>query len=177
MRTLILITGAALLAAAPAFAHEYTIGNIVIDDPIVRATPANAPVSAGYMTIRNTGDEADTLISGSVGFAGKTELHEMSMDNDVMQMRALNGGIEIPAGGEITLMPGGLHMMFMNMQEQMKEGEQHTATLTFENAGSIDVIFNVETLGTIRETMKAKDMEMDHSGHMNHAENDAMKSK
>ncbi|MGB7433296.1 MAG: copper chaperone PCu(A)C [Ahrensia sp.] len=169
MRKLILAAAATLLTATTALAHEYKIGDLVIDHPVARATPANAPVSAGYMTIRNTGDEADTLISGSVGFATKTELHEMTMDNDVMKMRELDGGIEIPAGGEVTLVPGGLHVMFKGMNEQLVEGEEHTAELVFEKAGPVEVTFIVESLEKIRESMKGDMMKMDHSNHSDHS--------
>ena len=153
MKHMILTGAFALMMTGTALAHEYTIGDLVIDHPVARATPANAPVSAGYMTIRNTGDAADRLIGGSVGFAGTVEVHEMVMDGDVMQMREIEGGIEIPAGGEVMLQPGGLHMMFMQMGERLEEGQEHAGTLEFENAGTVEVIFNVESLSQIREAM------------------------
>lgn len=165
MRNFLIAAAAALLTATTALADEYKIGDLVIVNPVARATPANAPVSAGYMTILNKGDETDTLIGGSVAFAAKTELHEMTMENDVMKMRELDGGIDIPAGAEVTLMPGGLHMMFMGMNEKLEEGEEHTVELVFEKAGSIEVTFNVQSLGTIRDTMTGGMMKMDHSAH------------
>lgn len=173
MRNFLIAAAATLLTATTALANEYKIGDLVIDHPVARATPANAPVSAGYMTIRNIGDEPDTLISGSVAFAAKTELHEMTMANDVMQMRELEGGIEIPAGAEVILMPGGLHMMFMGMNEQLIEGQEHTVELVFEKAGSIEVTLQVESLGKIRETMNGDMMKMDHSSHGDHSGNSA----
>lgn len=165
MRHRILLSLTTTLIATLAWAQDHTIGDIVIVNPVARATPANAPVSAGYMTILNKGDETDTLIGGSVAFAAKTELHEMTMENDVMKMRELDGGIDIPAGAEVTLMPGGLHMMFMGMNEKLEEGEEHTVELVFEKAGSIEVTFNVQSLGTIRDTMTGGMMKMDHSAH------------
>lgn len=154
MKRTILTLAAALMTIGAAFAHEeHTAGDLVIDHPIARATPAGAPVSGGYMTIRNTGDQADRLVGGSADFAGKVEIHEMAMDGDVMKMREIEGGIEIPAGGEIVLKPGGLHVMFMQLGEQLEEGAELPATLTFERAGDVDVVFSVESLATIREQM------------------------
>lgn len=167
MKTLILGTAASILMAGSALAHEYTIGDLVIDHPVTRATPANAPVSGGYMVIRNTGDQADRLIGGSAPFAGMVEIHEMAMDGDVMKMRELDGGLEIPAGGEVMLKPGGYHVMFMQLNERLVEGAEYDGTLVFEKAGTVDVTFNVEGLTEIRERMGADgDMKMmDHSNH------------
>ena len=115
-----------------------SIGDLKIISPIIRATPPNAPVSAGYMMIENNGEETDRLIGGSASFAGKVEVHEMKMDGEIMKMRKIAGGLEIPAGGKVTLKAGGLHIMFMKLQEQMKEGEKRTITLEFEKAGSVE---------------------------------------
>jgi copper(I)-binding protein len=115
------------------------------------------------MVIRNTGNEADRLIGGEVGFAKKVEIHEMSMENDVMKMRELPGGLEIPAGGEVELKPGGFHVMFIGLDGQLKDGETRPATLIFEKAGSIDVDFNVQTIQKMKQNMS-----MDGQGNMEH---------
>lgn len=115
------------------------VGDLEISAPMIRATPPRAPVAAGYMVIRNHGDEVDRLIGGSASFAGKVEIHEMAMDGDIMRMRKIAGGLEIPTGGEVTLKPGGLHVMFMQLNEQMKEGENRQITLEFEKAGKVDL--------------------------------------
>ncbi|MEM1378113.1 MAG: copper chaperone PCu(A)C [Pseudomonadota bacterium] len=163
MKKLILTSAIAIMTAGTALAHEYKVGDLVIDHPVARATPANAPVSAGYMTITNNGSEDDTLIAATAPFSANVELHEMAMDGDVMKMREIDGGIVIPAGESVKLMPGGLHVMFMGMQQQLNEGETYEGTLTFENAGTINVTLNVESLTQIREAMGGK--AMDHSGH------------
>ena len=150
-----------VLAAASALANDYTIGNLEIEHPYARATLPGAPVSGGYMIIRNKGNEADRLIAGSAGFAGKVEIHEMKMDGDVMKMREIDGGLEIPAGGEVILKPGGYHVMFMGLSEQLQEGETRKATLTFEKAGTIEVDFSVEVV----KPGSMKHGNMDHSGH------------
>lgn len=115
-----------------------SVGDLKIISPVMRATPPNAPVSAGYMVIENNGTETDRLIGGSASFAGKVEVHEMKMDGEIMKMRKIAGGLEIPAGGKVTLKAGGLHIMFMKLQEQMKKGEKRTITLEFEKAGSVE---------------------------------------
>lgn len=135
------------LTSLGAFAQEYTIGDLEIMHPYTRPTPPKAPVSGGYLIIKNSGSEDDRLAGGSAPFAGKVEIHEMKMDGDIMMMRRIEGGLAIPAGGEVSLKPGGLHIMFMQLQEQMKEGDSHKVTLEFEKAGSIEVEFSVDAIG------------------------------
>ncbi len=157
--------GAFLVLAGIATAHDYKVGDLVIDHPVARATPVNAPVAGGFMTITNNGAEDDRLIAATSAIAGKTEIHEMAMDGDVMKMREIEGGIVIPSGGTVTLMPGGLHVMFMQLGAQLKEGETHDAVLTFEKAGQVTVTFNVEDLAAIRARFVGKAM---NHGTMNH---------
>lgn len=157
IQELVAAVGITLIMAASAFAMDYKIGDLEIIQPQARATLPGAPVSGGYMIIRNTGDTPDRLVSASVDFAGKTEIHEMAMENDVMKMRELADGLEIPAGKEVMLKPGGYHVMFMKLGEQLKEGEARKASLTFEKAGTIEVEFAVVNI----EGMKK--MKMNHS--------------
>jgi copper(I)-binding protein len=134
------------LLATTAFAQDYEVGELKIMHPTIRATPPNAPVSAGYMTITNGGTEADRLLGGSADFAKKVEVHEMKMDGQVMKMRRMKGGLEIPPGGEVRLEPGGYHIMFMKLNEQIKVGETLKCTLEFEKAGSVEIEFSVEEI-------------------------------
>lgn len=138
---------AAALMSAAAFAHEFTAGDLTIDHPWARATAPKAPVGGGYMTIVNTGAEADRLISASADFAGKVEIHEMTMENDVMKMRPLPDGVAIPAGEAVELKPGGLHIMLMGLTAPLVEGETRPLTLVFEKAGDVTVELKVEGLG------------------------------
>jgi copper(I)-binding protein len=146
---------AALVGASTAsLAETYTLGDLVIENPAARATPPNAPVSGGYMVIRNNGDEPDRLIGGAADFAGKVEIHEMAMEGDVMKMRQLEDGLEVPAHGEVTLKPGGFHVMFMQMKDQLQPDTTRTVTLRFEKAGEIDV--DVDVLDPAKLQMQMK---------------------
>lgn len=139
---------ASVLFAVPAFAHDGTVhlGPINISAPFTRATLPNAPVGGGFMTIENTGTEADRLVSVSANVSGAVQIHEMAMQGDVMKMRQLADGIEIAPGETVTLAPGGIHIMFMGLTQAFVEGESVPVTLTFEKAGSVDV--ELPVLGT-----------------------------
>ncbi|MAY86173.1 MAG: hypothetical protein CML02_05565 [Pseudooceanicola sp.] len=116
-----------------------TVGALEIAGGFSRATLPNAPVGGGFMTITNTGATDDRLIGAASSVAGHMEVHEMAMDGDVMRMRELADGLPIPAGETVELKPGGFHIMFMELQEPLVEGEVVTVTLTFETAGEVEV--------------------------------------
>lgn len=151
LRPLGVATFALLLVGATSqalLAHGYEVGDIEIGHPWSRATPEGARVAAGYAIIRNGGAEADRLVSVTGAIAGRTEIHEMAVDDKgVMTMRPLAEGIDIPAGGEVELKPGGLHIMFMDLTAPAKEGERFKGTMTFEKAGTVDIEFAVDAMG------------------------------
>jgi copper(I)-binding protein len=146
-RTLInlLVAFAAALPGA-AFAHEFKVGEIAIDHPWSRAMLPGAKVGGGYLTITNGGD-GDRLVSATAERAGTVQIHEMKMDGGIMVMREMKGGIAVPAHGTLELKPGGYHIMFMNVTQSFKEGEEIKATLVFEKAGPVDVEFAVGPAG------------------------------
>ncbi|MFU0503132.1 copper chaperone PCu(A)C [Pseudaminobacter sp. NGMCC 1.201702] len=132
----------------PLSAHEFKAGDISVDHPWSRATPAGAKVAVGYLVIRNAGSAPDRLVSVTSEIADKAEVHEMAVDaNGVMTMRPLAGTLEIAAGDEAELKPGSYHLMFMGLKRPVKEGEAFPATLSFENAGTVDVEFTVQAIG------------------------------
>ena len=146
LRLLRAALAAAILVVTPAFAHNGIVhlGDINISLPFTRATLPNAPVAGGFLTIENTGTEPDRLISARSDIAGDTQIHEMAMQGDVMKMRQLADGLEIPAGETVVLAPGGFHIMFMGLKQALVEGESITVTLTFEKAGTVDVVLPIE---------------------------------
>ncbi len=145
---IVCLTLAILFATSQSLlAHDYKIADIRVDHPWSRATPDGARVAAGYLVVANDGAEADRLIAVTAEIAGRAEIHEMTVDaKGVMTMRPV-GGVEVPAGGEVALEPGGYHIMFMDLQQAPKEGERFAGTLTFEKAGTVDIEFAVDAMG------------------------------
>jgi len=144
---------ALVMFAIPALAQDVTIGKLEIHNPAIRATPPAAKVAGGYLTITNTGSEPDRLVGGSADFAGKVEVHEMKMDGGTMIMRPVKGGLEIPPGGSVELKPGGYHVMFMGLGEQLKAGETLKVKLMFKNAGEVEVEFPVMDMNELMKSM------------------------
>jgi copper(I)-binding protein len=143
----ILVASIVALAADAANAHDYKVGALEIDNPWSRAVPKGATVAAGYMTIKNTGTQPDRLVSGSTSVAGKFEIHEMSMDNGVMKMRQVAGGLEIKPGETVELKPESIHIMMMGLKKPIQQGKPFKASLMFEKAGPVDIDFAVEGIG------------------------------
>lgn len=129
-----LIIGSAACSGADA-------GQLEVKDVWGRNSPMAAPNAAFYMTIVNNTDKDDQLISASADLCGVTELHEMyDKGEGVMGMRPVPGGaIDIPAGETVELKVGGLHVMCIDKQHALEIGEEIPLTLTFANAGEMQV--------------------------------------
>jgi periplasmic copper chaperone A len=137
----------ALGLASMAGAHEYKLGTLHIDHPVIRVSSAAAKTGAGFMTINNRGRQADRLVSVTTDASSRADLHGTISNGNVMQMRAQTGGVAIPAGGTISFAPGGLHVMFIGLKAPVPAGRMIKARLQFERAGAVDVMFKAETAG------------------------------
>ncbi len=144
---LVLVAAAVALLAAPALAQDYRLGTLEIGRPWTRATPATAQSGGGFLTITNKGTTVDRLIAARSTASDKVEVHEMRMDGNVMRMRELEKGLEIPAGATVMLKPGGYHIMFMGLKAPFAKDTKVPVTLVFEKAGSLDIVLDVEALG------------------------------
>ena len=103
----------------------------------LRATVAGMPSSAVYLKIHNDGAADDHLIAAKMAIAKSVEIHSMEMDNEVMRMRPVDGGLAIADGDSVTLAPGGLHIMLMGLTTDLAPGTQHEIILVFQKAGEI----------------------------------------
>ena len=127
------------VAAAGAQAADYDVGSIHITQPWARATPKGASSGAGYLTVTNTGSAPDRLTCAGTDAAAQCQIHTMSMENGVMKMRPLEGGLEIKPGETVTLKPGGDHMMFVKLKHPLETGKTVEATLQFEKARMVKI--------------------------------------
>jgi copper(I)-binding protein len=120
---------------------EIKLGSLKIEDAKARATVPAQKMSGGFMKIENKGG-ADKLLAASSSVSKTMELHTMSMEGNVMKMREIKA-IEIPANGKVELKSGGLHLMFIDLKEQLKPGSTIKVKLKFEKAGEVEVPFKV----------------------------------
>ena len=103
---------------------------------------ATMPTAGGiFLLVKNSGTAADHLVSGSSPACGSIELHEMVMKSDgTMGMNLLDKPIEVPAGGQVELKPGDLHVMcIMKKDDVFTVGATIDLTLVFEKSGEITI--------------------------------------
>jgi hypothetical protein len=169
MKRSLLFAVLVLAAAGAVQAHEYTLGKITIGHPWARPTAEGISSGAAYFSLKNSGDDADRLVSAESPIAAKTQIHETIDHNGVMKMRPAEGGVAVEPGATVEFKPGAYHVMLFDLKHKLALGEHIPLTLTFAKAGSIEVSVYVEkTQGGHDEagTMHHHDMSgMDHSMH------------
>ncbi len=131
--------GAMIEGGSPMINHA----NMELSNGMVKGMLPGQAAAGGFITLSNEGKEDDRLVSASSPTADRVEIHEMTMENDVMKMRQLKDGLPIKAGETVELMPGGLHMMFFGVKNPYRAGDTVPVTLTFEKAGKVDVTLPV----------------------------------
>ena len=134
-----------IFSSFSAYAQSTKSGNLEIENAYTRATVPGQKVAGGFMKIENKG-AADQLLSASSPAAGEVQLHEMSMEGQVMKMRQVKD-IPVPAGGAVELKPGGMHLMFMNIKTPLTAGETVPVKLKFAKAGEVEVKMPVNAMG------------------------------
>lgn len=107
------------------------LAQTTVSDAWVRASVPHQQSTGAFMTLTATTDSA--LIGVASPVAGLVQVHEMTMNGDVMGMREVKS-VALPAGKPVTLDPNGYHVMLMGLKEQVKEGQQVPLTLTVEDA-------------------------------------------
>jgi len=147
MKRAILLAIAFALFAAPAAAENYTAGQIQIGNPWTRATPKGATVAGGYLSIENKGAASDRLIGGASPVAGRFEVHRMAMEDGIMKMRPVEGGLEIKPGETVEFKPESFHIMLMDLKQPLEKGQRIKGTLEFEKAGKVAIEYVVEAIG------------------------------
>jgi copper(I)-binding protein len=155
-------------APAGAQAADYDVGSIHVTQPWARATPKGASAGAAYLTVTNNGAAPDRLSCAGSDAAAACQIHTMSMDNGVMKMRPVEGGIEIKPGETVTLKPGSDHLMLTSIKHALEAGKTVEATLQFEKAGTVKVEFAILAMGAAAPGAPAGGGSMMMEGHGGH---------
>lgn len=127
-------------AAAPTpDGKTYKGDGLEITKTWVKAIPdlSKSKMTGIFGTIKNTSDKEIVIVSGTQDQSARTELHETAMVNGSMQMRPIDGGFKIPAGGSYELKPGGSHIMIMAMTKPLPAGSTAKVTLTTKDGKTL----------------------------------------
>ena len=161
--TLGAICAAFMLSAVPLAAQD-----IMVHDAYIRSSTPNAPSGAAFMVLMNHTGSDDRLIAASSDVADKVELHtHIADDNGVMRMTEIEGGVAIADDTAHDFKRGGDHLMFMGLKRPLVQDEVIKVTLTFEQAGDVEIEIPVD------QNRKPDHGGMDHSK-MDHSNHDAM---
>ncbi len=147
--SLALLAPAILLgfASVPVMAVENAAGSVSVTDPYVRAVAPGQKSSAAFMTLRN-GSETDHAVVSAESPASKiVELHTHVSEGGMMRMRRIEK-IDVPAQGETALKPGGLHVMLIDLIDQLKPGGEVSVTLVFQDGSRKDIQAPVRKIKT-----------------------------
>ena len=144
----IIIACLTLLSSSFAFAND-----ISISDPYARAVPPGQKNSAAFMVIKNSSNEVRHVVRAESNIAKIVEMHTHIKDNGMMRMRQVDK-ITIPANGETTLKPGGLHVMLMGLHKDLNDGDDVSVTLVLDNGKSIAVDLKAKKMKMKMKMMK-----------------------
>lgn len=111
--------------------------SVQVSDAWCRPSPNGARVGACYLTLTATRD--DRLTGFSTPAAATPEIHTMSTEGGMMQMRQLTEGLALPAGQAVALKPGAEHLMLIDLAAPLVEGQEATLNLTFQTAPAVTV--------------------------------------
>ncbi len=164
-----LLAAALVAALSPqvGFADEAKLNDLTVIHPMAFETAKTARAGAGYMAISNDGDHDDRLIAVRADFP-RVMIHNTEEDDGIARMVHIDA-VDLPAGETVMLEPGGMHVMFMGLNgDPFEVGEEIPATLIFEKAGALDIVFKVEK-------RLATGQEENHSGHGDHSGHDTKK--
>jgi copper(I)-binding protein len=121
------------LLFCPALVHADA--GVKVTNAWARSTVPGQNVAAAYFDI--VSDGAAALVKAESPAAKLVELHEMQMDGEVMRMRPV-ARIDLPAGKEVRLEPGGLHVMLVDIKQPLKVGDKVPLTLVVESGGKTE---------------------------------------
>ncbi len=119
----------ALLLVVVGCGREHTGDPIVVRDAWIREPPPRSP-AAGYLVIENRGGGPVELVAVATEAAEQTEIHIMEYKDDRMTMRQV-AKLEVPAGEEVALRPGGAHLMLMELRRPLRDGGEVALVLRF----------------------------------------------
>ena len=115
----------------------------IVSDAWVKSTVPGGNVSAAYLRIHSR--TSLRLVKVASPVAGIIEIHDMKMNDGVMEMKALDA-IDVPAGKSVELKPGGMHIMLMKVEKPINKGDKVPLVLTFEGAGKNPLVVTLEAI-------------------------------
>lgn len=126
-KTFALLLG--ILLSFSAFASD---SDLRIDEPYVRLVPPGIKTTGAFMVIHNAGSKDISLVEAGSPVAQTVQLHTHINEDGVMKMRQVPR-IEVKAAAQVELKPGSYHIMLIDLNKELKEGDLIPITLKFSD--------------------------------------------
>ena len=121
-----------ILALTLISSTSYAAGSVSVVNPYVRAVAAGHPNSAAFMLLKNSSSQDRALVKAVSSVSKVVELHTHKKEGGMMRMRQVDKMV-IKAKSETVLKPGGLHIMFIGLKQELKVGNKVDLELEFDN--------------------------------------------
>ncbi len=122
--------------------------NVKIENAWVRTAVEGQKGTGGFMKL--TADQDMRLVGISTPVAGVGEIHEMKMEGDVMQMRAISTGLTLPAGKSVELKSGGMHLMLLDLKQALPKDTLVPMTLLLKDKAGKDIKMEIKVPVSVR---------------------------
>ncbi len=127
------------LATSSAYAEQI----LQAIDPWIRLSPPSLKVNAGYLTLVNRSEQKQSIVAVESSLFGRSHIHSTKLDQGMASMQAVES-LDIPPGGQITLKPGGTHLMLMGRKQPVQAGDQVRIEFSMENGDRQSFEFTVK---------------------------------
>ncbi len=126
----------ALCVAMPSF------GEVVVSNAWIASSPPGGRAMAGYFTAHNNGTTDVRILKAASPDFERIELHTVVHEGELHRMQPADG-ITVPAGDNVVLQPGELHLMLIGPSCQLKEGDKVFIRLTLEDGAQVPATFEI----------------------------------
>jgi len=137
-----IIFAAAILGLTLAWQQASAGEGLKVEQLWARASLAGVRNGIVYGRLADAGSATVELVSASTPVADHVEFHEHSMTAGVMTMRPLDG-IKVEPGQVVTLQPGGIHMMLIDLKRPLAAGQSFPLTLKLADGNSVTIAVSV----------------------------------
>ncbi len=150
-----------LLACTCLFSINSFANDLTVSEQYVRATPPHAKNSAAFLTITNHSNSDIKLIGAGSNIAKRVELHNHLKQDGMMKMRRVEA-VQITANSSTSLQPGGYHIMFLGLNNNLTEGQSVKVKLYFDNGHELNIDAPVKKINSNKNQGSTK---MSHQAH------------
>ena len=126
---------------------EHAHGSVLeASDAYIRTMPPGRTVTAGFLSITNSGSQDCKILSAESPLSDRLEFHDHLHSDGMMRMRPVAGGLQINAGETLVFQPGGLHIMLFNLQQPLVAGESTPLQLNTDQCGTLQINAEIRSL-------------------------------